>query len=487
MRPRSWPQKVFPVASIVLTLAAVVWFYHWTVRTSGGFEKPGEEDYYNFLVQGWRQGHLHMSKEPRPELLALADPYDPAQNAAVRLGDASYFRGHNYLYFGAAPAALLLWPYAVLTGGELGTTTAIFIFSVIGFLAASGLWLAIRRRYFPASAAWVGVAGVLMLGLATHVLALERRPFVWELPIAAAFAFMMLAFVGLYRALVGPRPELALGLAGLSLGLAVGSRPTCVLGALMFLPPLLHLRRAAPQKTLWRRGALAAAAGLGVCLLALASHNIARFGNPFEFGQGFQLSGVYESKMQHFRFAYLAHNFSIYYLHLPEWTREFPFVSATAVTAPGPAGYLGGWNEPICGLAVTLPFLWLALASPLAWRKQNDGATWDRAPLRALLLSVAIFYGVMTAVILGYFVATPRYLADFTPALALLAAVGLLARERWATPSRTRNIALPFAAAACGVTALAGVLLSFDDHQRATRPRWANVEKFFSARADLSR
>src|ERR1019366_4021703 len=166
-------------------------------------------------------------------------------------------------------------------------------------------------------------------------------------------------------ALHGNRPVLAMGLAGLCLGLAVGSRPTCLLGAAMFLPPLWQLRRSLADRARWWRCAIAAAAGLGLCLLALGAHNFARFGNPFELGQNYQLSGVYESQMRHFRFAYLPHNLYSYYLHLPDWMHGFPFVSATAVRG-GPAGYLGGWNEPVCGLAVTFPFLWLALALPLA-------------------------------------------------------------------------------------------------------------------------
>ena len=82
---------------VAVALGAVLWFFHWTVKTSGGFNPPGEEDYYNFLVRGWGDGHLYLSKPPSPELLALADPYDPAQNAAARMGDASSFKGHYYL------------------------------------------------------------------------------------------------------------------------------------------------------------------------------------------------------------------------------------------------------------------------------------------------------------------------------------------------------------------------------------------------------
>jgi hypothetical protein len=368
-------------------------------------------------------------------------------------------------------------PWHALTGRELGTTTAIFIFCASGFLAASGLWLAIRRRYFPASALWVGPAGVMLLGLSAHTLGLAREPFVWQLAIAAGYTFGMLALAGIYWALHGKKPALALGLAGLALGLAVGSRPTCLLGVAMFLPPLWHLRRTLTDRAQWRRCVAALAAGLGVCLLAIAAHNFARFDNALEFGQNFQLSGVYESRMRHFRLAYVPLNFGIYFLHLPEWTRGFPFISASVVHG-GPDGYLGGWNGPVCGIAVTLPFLWLALAAPLAW--QGETAI-DRKPLRALLAAIGIYLTVMATAILSYFLATPRYLADFTPALALLAAVGLLLAERWAQRGGARKLALPLLAAACLTTAITGTLLSFDYQARATRARWAGVEIFVNS------
>ena len=93
------------------------------------------------------------------------------------------------------PAVLVMWPYFLMTGHELGTTTTLFFFAVVGFLTASTLWLRLRSRYFPNSSLWIAPLGVMVLGLASHVLALQRRPLVWELPIATAFAFSMLALL----------------------------------------------------------------------------------------------------------------------------------------------------------------------------------------------------------------------------------------------------------------------------------------------------
>src|SRR3954469_25137775 len=123
--PSRW-RTLLEVALVAITLGAGVRFFWWTERVSGGFNPPGEEDYYNFLVRGWRAGHLYMAKEPSPAMNALDDPYDPAQNGEARLGNPSYYRGHYYLYFSPVPAALLMLPWHALTGRELGTTYALF-------------------------------------------------------------------------------------------------------------------------------------------------------------------------------------------------------------------------------------------------------------------------------------------------------------------------------------------------------------------------
>ena len=67
------------------------------------------ENHYNLLVAGFRAGHLSVDKPVPPDFPKLADPYDPAANAAYRslpigLHDLSYYKGRLYPE-GAVPAA----------------------------------------------------------------------------------------------------------------------------------------------------------------------------------------------------------------------------------------------------------------------------------------------------------------------------------------------------------------------------------------------
>lgn len=457
-RAGRWCEHGLVAAAVALT----VWFYGFIVAVNGGFDDGGDHDYYQLLLRGWMKGQLHLDKAPSPELLALADPYDPAQNGPHRLGDVSYYKGKYYLYFGAAPALVPMLPYRLLTGREMTTGAAVFCFATLAFVTASALWLAIRRRYFPTSAAWIAPMGVLGIGFGTHLLALAQRPMNWELPIAAGAAFTLLATAAAYGAIHGSRPLGAMALAGLGLGLAVGSRPSCLLAAPLLLAPIAFAWRAQDPARSWWKMSLAAAVPLGACGLALMAHNTARFEHPFEFGQHYQLSGAYESKLVHFSVRFIPHNFAVYFFQPLKWTWEFPFVLAWGDTRDLPAGHFG--TEEVCGIAVTLPFVWGLLALPLAWMRR---APEESRALTATLASLAGYAAPVTILLLSYFGTCARYQADFAVPLGVLAGCGLLALERavprggWAGLVRGTVLVVSL------VTVAVGALLAFDYHGRS--------------------
>jgi hypothetical protein len=468
---RIWIEAALTFAAI----AGVLSFYWESVDWHGGFLP--HSDGYRLLVRGYLKGQLHLDAEPDPRLAALADPYDPVQNAPYRLADVSYFNNRYYLYFGSVPAVVLMAPYELVMRRDLPTGAATFVFASLGFLAACGVWLGLRARWFPRSGAWMAPLGVLVLGFSTHVLALVRRPDMWELAIAAGFAFTMLALFAVQRALVGRRPLQALLAAGVCVGLAVGSRPTCLFAAAMLLPPIWLAWRRPRAGAEWWRCALAAAAGLVVCGVAICVHNYARFGNPFEMGQHYQLSMTKVSTMRLYRLAYVAHNIGVYFFNLPGWTWNFPFVAATTDNSDIP-GYF--CTEEIVGIGVSLPLLWLGLFAPLAARIQGRPRG-ESAVLSLQIWSFAATFLPMVSFLLLFCAATERYMADFTPALGLLALGGALAVERWAQRGGWKRVALPVLFALGAVTVAMGALVSFDYHgrmlSRAQPERWPRWER----------
>lgn len=474
--PQLSRRRTIERALVGAAVGFVLWFFYWTVESNRGFDDRDYAEYYRLLVDGFRAGHTYLPYDAGPTM-ALENPYDPAQNTQVRLPDGSYYRGHYYLYFGATPAVALILPAQLLTGRYLTMGVAVYVFCCTGFLTLAWLWLRIRRDYFPNSSVFAAPLGVLVLGLCTHTLSLARRAMFWELPISGGHAFAVLTLAFVYLGCRSRRPGWYFGWAGLCLGLAASSRPPYLLTISLFLPVLWL----AWKRGLTWRGWLAwlgpAAAAFLAVMVGVMSYNYARFDDPFQFGQAYQLTGVIEGKMRHFHWSYFVHNLEVYYCALPRWNWEFPFI-----VAPGPhnspLGYYAG--EPVAGLGVTFTVIWALLAVPrLLWRGRKE----RQFELVAFICSAG-FIGVTMAVILGsFFSATARYQSDFTPFLMLLAACGGLELERWARGAAWRRVAVNGFFAVGGVASvIVGILLSVEYHREVWRDypdRWASLQAFW--------
>jgi hypothetical protein len=452
---------------LVAACAAIAWFYAWTVRASNESWDFGAEqdDYYNFLIDGWLDGQLHMKVNVPPALLALDDPYDPQKRPPdLGLHDASFYRGKYYVYFGVAPVVALMLPFRLITGLDLPLGAAVLAFAYGGFLAMAALWLDVRRRYFPETGMIVAVLIVLTLGLANLVPVLLRRPHMWELPIGAGFCFAMLTLLAVWRSLHAADAAgraTWFGAAGLCLGLAIASRPTYLLASPLLAVPLLFWWR--ESRVLPWRPLVSAVVPLAVIGAAMAWHNYARFGNPLQFGQAYQFSLDYESKMQHFSPGYVGFNGWRYFFSVAEWSRYFPFIGPAELPTK-PRGF--GGHDDVYGVLANLPFAWLALAAPLAlWRRDAT----ERRRLGAWLLAATVLFAVMAGVLLCFFGSLARYQVDFTPTLMLLAGVGLLAIERWRQAVGARALRTGVRAGwgvAAVASAIFGVLFSLQSNGR---------------------
>ena len=460
-------------ALICAVLAAQGWFYWWTVTGDGAplYLGQKQDDYFNLLMHGFLSGHLYLQRPVSPALLAAENPYDPSKrppNSAMH--DVSFYRRHYYLYFGATPVVTLFLPFRLLTGMELPVKLAMWILACGGLLAGAAVWLGLRRRYYPASGPVVAVLGLLILGVVSLVPALLRRPSFWELPITSGYCCLMLALACVSAALHSRRPAWGLAGAALCLGLAVGSRPTYVFGCVLLAGPLGWLWWRGRREGRWRWWpgrawwwpAAAAAAPLGLVGAALALYNYLRFGNPLEFGLRYQLTGNYEMMIKHFQLSFVPFNAYLYFWAPAQWGRYFPFVHFIHPPVP-PGGYYG-W-EYVWGVGVNLPILWLALLAPAAsWRRGGD----DGGRLTALGLTVGLAFAAEAGILLCFNTAALRYMADFVPALALAAGLGLLAAERWL--GSVRRPAVRLAArlgwvGAAGLSIFVAVMISVQVHE----------------------
>ncbi|HUI06612.1 MAG TPA: tetratricopeptide repeat protein [Verrucomicrobiae bacterium] len=467
-KPR-WIQR----GVLAATCALVIGVYLYTARSgylvSRSLNPAGAS--YNLLVQGFRAGQLSLKTEVPPELARLPNPYDRDANARYGVLDLSYYKGRLYLYFGVTPVLVLFWPYLAVTGHYLLQKDATLIFCLVGFLTSAGLLLAVWRRYF--AEVKVGVAaGMLALGLATFTPFLLARCDVYETSISCGYAFTMLALAAIWKTLHDPeRRGWWLAAASLAYGLAVGARPSVLFGAVILLIPVAEA--CLERRKVWT-AVLAATVPIAFVGLGLMLYNALRFDNPFEFGWHYQMSGRRQDIASPFGLHYFWFNFRVLFLEPARWCGRVPYVHD--IHAPrSPAGY-SGVEHPF-GILTTIPFVWMALAAPLAWRSRP---TRERSTLRRFLTAVALLFNASALTLCFFWAVNARYELEFAPALVLLATVGVLSLERVLAPKSKPE--LPYRtvwrwAARCGWGVLLGFSVAFN--------LLASVQRCAEAHCDL--
>jgi hypothetical protein len=405
----SWPQK----AVIAAALAAIALFYGWTAFTSGVpvWPAPRAQGYSNHIARAFRAGQLNLLVTPRPELLALADPYDPAQNAPYRMHDAILFKNKYYLYYGPVPALLVFLPFRAITGLEMQEPPVVAAFSILALVFE---WLLLRRltrRYLPETPFWLTLAAVPALGFGNELAFQLRRPVHYEIALAAGQAFV---FASAYCFVLGGLGERVrrgyLLLGSLLLGLAVGSRFPMIAGGLV--PAVLA---ASLILTRWKQDAmrshlvtaLCCFAPFGACVFLLGLYNYLRFDSWTQFGLVYTLQDWRSARTYPFiSFSHVAPGLYYYLLVPVHVVSTFPFFFLDPTYfMTRPDEY---FVDVIGGLLPVVPLVGILLFAPA-----YVAAHWRRK--RALFVACATSLGCGLAIFALYvfWAATMRYETDF--------------------------------------------------------------------------
>lgn len=431
------------LGAIALVVCA---FYFWTAYTSG----PGT-GYYDLQTEAFLDGRASLSVVPAPELLALPDPYDPAQNAPYRLHDASLYEGRYYLYFGPTPVFLVHLPFRVI-GVHASDALASALLASVGYLFALALMRFLVARLRPQTSLLTQAVAAAVLGLCNVVPFILRRPAVYEVAIAAGYCCLMAALYLTLGGALRSRPSLVrLGLGSLAFGLALGARPHLILAMPVFAWAWHRAWTARPAGA-GLRILVAAAAPLAACMALLGLYNLVRFGSLTEFGSSYQLAGINTNTLDRFSLDRLAPGAYFYLLAPPEIDGVFPFAHLFPDYPGTLAPEYAAGIEAVSGVFATTPVLILALIAPLIWLRGAAARTEASALSVVLLLSGLL---VVLAPILTFDGATMRYGVDFATLLLLSALIVWLLLEQ-----RLRGAALATARAIAAAAALVGVLLA---------------------------
>jgi len=426
-----WRYKyVIPVIGFVLVV------YIWYISLGLWTTWPARSKYYSLLAQGFLNHELSLPVEPSKKLLALSNPYDPAQHRSVEAPpDFSLYQGKFYLYWGPVPA-LILAACKLLIPRDLPDLYLVFGFLGGLFLIQAQLAVRLWERYFQELPKWILIMFLFVAGLSVPSVWMLGRAEIYEAAIAGGQFFFMAGFSAALSAITKTESaDFKLLLAGICWSLAIGTRLTLILpvGFLMLmLMYKLWINDPAHLGTLFRK-ALKLGAPVVVGLALLAWYNWARFGSLSETGFTYQLAGTFiqEHLNEVMSYRYIVQNVYNYLFAPPQIQNQFPFVFSNGGAIQSVLPFLDlpdFYNtNPVTGLPYAAPmvlFSVLTLIKSAASRAEGMQTSETSSELVWLVRSLAGAVFVASVFLLVFFWAAMRYVLDFMPMLMLLSLIG---------------------------------------------------------------
>ena len=442
--PRSAIRMRVELILLSLLMAATAALYLWWAGTpSLVWSTKDPAGYDSMQADALLAGQLFLKAQPHPALLQLTDPYNPQHYGPYHLIDLSFYRGRYYLYFGVAPVLTLFLPWQAITGTCLTDEAGAVIFTIAGFILSVMLLRSVRRRYFMEAPTWAVLLAAVVLALGNLSLLLLRYPNYPQIPIASAWTWQIAALTAVFAALHSRRALTWLALASGACGLAVASRPTFLLGALLLIPVTLRLASRPPSEvasgTTVLRVLMAVMLPIGAIGALLMIYNKLRFDSPFEFGMHYQLAGGDPQHQVLLSPRFFPSNALAYLFSTPVFTRYFPFIQDQL--------------RPL-GVLTVFPFSWLVLLVPIG---VGAVARDTRLVLRTFVLSVVLACAGNFVLLAHYYLAWPRFQLDFFLVLSWLAALGLISvAHAWAHHRRRIRLLGVAAALLAGVNICLG-------------------------------
>jgi hypothetical protein len=405
------------VSGIFVCIAIAV--YALWYSSAGRFPAfPAYSNDYIQLGEAFLHGQVSLLEQPDPGLKALQNPYDYQQRLNIHYHwDASYYEGRYYLYWGPVPALV----FAAAEGLVHAPPSASLMvdFAYIGLAVVVLVILLLISRYlFPeAPGLFPGLFTLLAL-VNLPFLFLLGNPQIYHASIIFGQLFLLLGLLGWIIYMITERSA-GLIIAGLGWGLAVGSRVNLAVSvAILVVFALAWIGYGSGWKPSWKRaGPLLIP--LVLCGLGLGLYNFARFGNPLETGQKYQLT-IPAAHSTYFSISYLPSNLYIYLFYPIDLAGKFPFVKSALFDASLIPNWISlpaamSFDHNVFGVFSSAPGLWLlVLAVPLFILAHRQGV------LRSFPSKRNYFFGMVALAGLGqlffllvFFFGAERYIPDF--------------------------------------------------------------------------
>jgi hypothetical protein len=409
-------------------------YYGWSA-SNGKFEvlawTQTPEGYLNSLAEAFRHGQTHLLLSPDSKLLALSDPYDPVQRSTLPEGiyamhDASLFNGHYFLYFTPVLSLFFLLPFRVLSGHFLSEILlgALLAYSAALLLSASIMKVLEFRNSLYATKRIQRVVIISAFSITGFPYIIRRLAY-YELSILSGVFFLSLFFYFVTEIAIGQRglqlSNKLLTYSGLSLGLAIWSRPHLILYFFCLIPILIYRVYQTSKNahfsriSLLAKKFLIALSPILVIVGLMATYNYMRYKSIFEFGISYILGPADLREIGLFNFQNLPIGIFGYLFTFPDFNYSFPFVHLRPQIAPMAINFPFG-GEHLMGLFAlpTSLILLTLLRKPKVNSREGQGLDY--------LLNVSFLLGSLGVLLVLSLTAltASRYTMEFYPAYTII-------------------------------------------------------------------
>ncbi len=347
-----------PILAVVLAAAILLCILPMPLSPIWGGEKPGCTNQYELMAESILDGRIDIDYgKVDPKLLTMENPYDADQRSELGVSyhwDHAFYNGHYYMYFGVVPVFLLFLPFRLITGTSLTTYHATQVFAALFIAGVFALFLLLAKKFFS-SMSW---SVYLSLCAAFSIMSswyASDAPALYCTAITSALCMEVWSLYFFVKAVwysANDRQAVTFGVLGSLLGaLAFGCRPPAALANLLAIPLLICYIKGKKRrrKVLVKQLAIVMLPYVIIGAL-LMIYNYARFENPFEFGQSYQLTLADQSQ-----YGDILAQFDL--IKIVNWViqnffgytfmrQDFPYLCHSSVFM----------NFPVCFLAVLLLF-----------------------------------------------------------------------------------------------------------------------------------
>ena len=384
---------------------------------------------YDELAQAILQGKTYIDNNDIPQsLLDMENPYDSvARSVASQMSgdsyrwDVAFYNGHYYVYFGIVPLLLMYLPFRALFNAPFPSAFGIIIFAsifalgvfkLLGYVAQKKFKNISVGTYLLTSLAFINTCGAMFL---------VKRPDFYSVPIICAMAFVVWGIFLWFKGRDAEKKQnMYLLLGSLCCALAVGCRPQGVLMCAVALPLFWEFffnnKRIATSKGI--KNLVAAGLPFVVVASGIMYYNFIRFGSPFDFGSGYNLT-TNDVTRRGFEIGRTGLGIFTYLFQTPNFTATFPFIDDASIHT----NYAGKTISEYCfgGLITCTPVLWFLGALPKVKNKLKENKLFTFTVVTLLIGIATVIADTQAGGLLQ------RYFSDFGYIFFIAASVVIFA------------------------------------------------------------